>query len=449
MPTIYLKRQRKAFQISPQLINHTVLFWKDCLVTSLIPQHTPSHQARMLRSTISKLTTRPSMNGIFAVNKRSGVSSSSVVLQLQSIFDTADAFAADLAQAKQKVHDDLTQGTRWLASKIANRVKRTKIKMGHGGTLDPLASGVLIIGVGLGTKQLAYYLGECTKTYESRAVLGQSTTTGDSEGEVISQTKSENIGLDELRKSAAKFVGTLNQTPPVFSALKVNGMPLYEYARKSIPVPQTIKPRLVRVELFVVHDFGPDPRFRPLPLKKEDSLAETLFNNPTLNDHAVAFSNEFLADEANPEAEKTAPVPELIDPASPPAESLPVFHSTATVGSGTYIRSLLSDLGRAVGLSAFMVELIRTKQANWELGKNVFEVSDFSRDSKVWGPVLKKVLDVGDSVVLAEEFAKAEEALQALEQTVEALEQKTVEAEDGSAVEEPAEKKQKISNTDQ
>ncbi|KAM9934354.1 hypothetical protein OXX80_006052 [Metschnikowia pulcherrima] len=351
------------------------------------------------------------MNGILAVEKPSGVSSSSVVLQLQALFDPSDVFAADRAALKEKVHTELTQGTKWSAQKIANRVKKAKIKVGHGGTLDPLASGVLIVGVGSGTKKLNYYLGECTKTYETRAVLGQSTTTGDAEGEVVTQTETGGVTLPQLRTAAAKFVGKIRQTPPIYSALKVDGKPLYEYAREGIPVPRAIKPREVLVHSFEVHDdFGPNERFGALKCSSAgDSMGAAVFNNPTLNDHVLCYSEEFMARTDVDEAEKNTDIrPKLIDPAHV-ISSPPVFHATASVGSGTYIRSLVSDLGRAVGSSAFMAELVRTKQADWELGKNVFKLSDFTnRDQRIWGPVLKRVFDAGADVLLAEEFEKVE-----------------------------------------
>lgn len=374
------------------------------------------------------------MNGILAVEKPSGVSSSSVVLQLQQIFCNLDVFAKDLAETKQKVHEQLTQGTRWLASKIANRVKKTKIKVGHGGTLDPLASGVLIIGVGAGTKKLNYYLGECTKTYETRAVLGQSTTTGDSEGEVLTRTETDHVTLDGLKRAALKFVGKSKQTPPIYSALKVDGKPLYEYAREGIPLPKAIKARDIRVDLFEVHeDFGPDAKFQPIKVEPDadgNTVYGMLANNPTLNDLELFFADEFLADpQYSPEEKNTQISPKLLDASAPPQADLPVFHATAAVGSGTYIRSLISDLGRAVGSSAFMVELVRVKQSDWELGKNVFKLSDFERDSRIWGPVLKRVFDVGAGIDLAAEFDAVSSKIEPL-----LAAEKTALAENGEAV---------------
>lgn len=351
------------------------------------------------------------MNGIFAVDKPSGVSSSHVVLQLQQIFTHSGVFAKDLADFKNKVNQELASGTRWLASKIANRVNKTKIKVGHGGTLDPLALGILVIGVGSGTKKLQYYLSECVKTYEARALLGQSTTTGDSEGEVVVETEAEFVTLEDLKKGAFKFVGKSKQTPPVFSALKVDGMPLYEYAKKGIPLPRPIKPRVIEVHLFTIHDdFEHSTKFRPRPLL---DMTMDVFNNQTLNDHDVYFAEEFLSNPNYTAEEKSTKfTPKLLDPSLSLPETLPCFHLTASVGSGTYIRSLINDLGRAVCSSAHMVELIRTRQSDWVLGRNVFALSDFtSRDERVWGPVLKSVFEKGPSIDIDSEFNRVEQVV--------------------------------------
>ncbi|GME82370.1 unnamed protein product [Ambrosiozyma monospora] len=83
----------------------------------------------------------------------------------------------------------------------------------------------------------------------------------------------------------------------------------------------------------------------------------------------------------------------------------PITHFTSTVSSGTYIRSLISDYGRALGSSAYMVKLIRHKQAEWDLAKNCFQIEDFeNNDEAVWGPVLKKVLEKGNDVNVEEEL---------------------------------------------
>lgn len=283
--------------------------------------------------------------------------------------------------------------------------------------MDPLALGVLIIGVGTGTKQLNHYLDECTKTYEAKAMLGQSTTTGDLEGEVLTRTETEHVTLEMLKQAAKKFTGKGKQTPPLFSALKVDGMPLYEYARKGLPLPRAIKARDVVIHEFVIHDeFGVDLLFEPRKLETDSdgkTLASMLALNLTLNDSELVFSEEFMSNEGVPESEKVTKIkPRMLAEDAPPRDQLPVFGATATVGSGTYIRSLLSDLGRAVESSAHMVALKRTKQADWEVGVNTFKLSDFmERDERIWGPVLKIVLENGPKVNVEEEFKKVEEKL--------------------------------------
>lgn len=162
-------------------------------------------------------------------------------------------FALDLKAMKDKVLYDLSRDKKW-KNRAQKKADSTKIKIGHGGTLDPMASGVLVVGVGLGTKKLQYYLSECQKTYETKALLGISTTTGDAEGEIITKTNVDHITPELVKQTVKKFVGDIKQTPPIFSALKVNGKPLYEYARQGLPLPKEIKVREVRINDIKVID---------------------------------------------------------------------------------------------------------------------------------------------------------------------------------------------------
>lgn len=104
-------------------------------------------------------------------------------------------------------------------------------KVGHGGTLDPNVDGVLPICIGKGTKLLDY-LHEYPKTYFGKIKLGFSTTTEDSEGEIVCQKLlTEKISDEEIDQAMQKFIGKIIQIPPMYSAVKVNGKRLYEYAR--------------------------------------------------------------------------------------------------------------------------------------------------------------------------------------------------------------------------
>ena len=96
------------------------------------------------------------------------------------------------------------------------------MKIGHGGTLDPLASGILVVGVGLGTKNYNTILLSVKRHMRTKALLGISTTTGDSE-EIVSKNKIDHITLELIDSTVEKFIGDIKQTPPIFSALKVNG----------------------------------------------------------------------------------------------------------------------------------------------------------------------------------------------------------------------------------
>ncbi|KAI5967990.1 PUS4 [Candida margitis] len=327
---------------------------------------------------------------------------------LQELFTKSKAFAPDLKAMKEKVLYDLSRDKKW-KSRAQKKANSTKIKIGHGGTLDPMASGVLVVGVGLGTKKLQYYLSECQKTYETKALLGISTTTGDAEGEIITQTKTDHITPELVKSTVEKFVGDIKQTPPIFSALKVNGKPLYEYARKGLPLPTQIKVRDVRVnDIKVIEDdlLSTDHEFKKLESELDENgvpKEHGLMNNPTLNDSPLYYSKEYLEKMDSHEGD-VKPMLQAGDEHHP--EKLPLIHFISDVSSGTYIRSLISDIGRALASSAYMVELIRVKQSEWQLDKNVFRIEDFQKSEDVWGPILKKVLDQGGKDIdLAAEFA--------------------------------------------
>lgn len=114
--------------------------------------------------------------------------------------------------------------------------KRDLPRMGHGGTLDPFATGLLVIAVGNGTK-LARYLTDSEKAYEAEVTFGSRTTSGDLTNEVSARTDILPASRAALEMSAASFSGQpYIQTPPMYSAKKIEGTPLYELARKGIEV---------------------------------------------------------------------------------------------------------------------------------------------------------------------------------------------------------------------
>jgi tRNA pseudouridine55 synthase len=108
-------------------------------------------------------------------------------------------------------------------------------KAGHTGSLDPFATGMLPICLGEASKTAAFML-EAEKQYRATSLLGQATTTGDVEGEVIQTCPVPDITPDKLTEALEQFTGEIEQVPPMYSALKHQGKPLYEYARAGIEI---------------------------------------------------------------------------------------------------------------------------------------------------------------------------------------------------------------------
>ncbi len=147
------------------------------------------------------------MDGIIVINKEKGCTSHDIVYKVKKMFNT---------------------------------------KVGHTGTLDPNATGVLPILLGKGTK-ISKYLIEHDKEYEVVLQLGVKTTTADEEGEIIEEKEVLKESLEQLKieRILKSFIGKIEQMPPKYSAIKVNGRKLYEYARKGQEV--EIKPREVEI----------------------------------------------------------------------------------------------------------------------------------------------------------------------------------------------------------
>lgn len=119
-------------------------------------------------------------------------------------------------------------------------------KAGHTGSLDPLATGLLPLCFGEATK-LSCYLLDADKTYVATFALGECTDSGDAEGK-ITRTREVNVTREQIEKAMASMVGTVNQIPPMFSALKKDGTPLYVLARKGVEIER--KPRRVQLYTF-------------------------------------------------------------------------------------------------------------------------------------------------------------------------------------------------------
>ena len=127
--------------------------------------------------------------------------------------------------------------------RAAKRVLHTKT--GHLGTLDPFASGVLPLCLGEGTK-IAQFLNQSDKSYEGLIRLGSETDSGDPTGTTIATAAVPPLAAETLDQLASRFVGASTQIPPMYSAIKRNGTPLYKLARKGVEVER--KPRKVEIE---------------------------------------------------------------------------------------------------------------------------------------------------------------------------------------------------------
>jgi len=127
-------------------------------------------------------------------------------------------------------------------------------KAGHTGTLDPLATGLLPLCFGEATK-FAHYLTDADKTYHATIKLGITTTTGDAEGEVLQQMPVQ-VSAAQFSQACLRFIGTIQQVPPMYSALKHEGKALYEYAREGIEIERKV--RTVNIHNIDVLSFAGD-----------------------------------------------------------------------------------------------------------------------------------------------------------------------------------------------
>jgi tRNA pseudouridine55 synthase len=141
----------------------------------------------------------------------------------------------------------------WTSHDAVARCRRifSQRRVGHAGTLDPDATGVLLVGLGRFTRMLRFLTG-LPKSYEAEVVLGRATSTLDASGEVTGTWDMSGVTLAEVRKAAASLTGVVDQVPPMVSARKVGGRRLHELARAGIEVERAARP--VTVERFDVQD---------------------------------------------------------------------------------------------------------------------------------------------------------------------------------------------------
>ncbi|GHJ86571.1 hypothetical protein NliqN6_2973 [Naganishia liquefaciens] len=325
------------------------------------------------------------LSGLVPIEKPSGPTSMRVIDMIKPLLAESRLF-----------HDPKAVTPQEIKAEVKKLMKhRGGLKIGQGGTLDPLADGVLVIGVNKGTKQLGQFL-HCTKTYTTTALLGSCTTTYDSEGPILSTAPWAHVTREVVEQALEKFRGEIMQVPPIFSALKMDGKPLYEYARTNTPLPRPIDARRANISLLQLESFSPativpgDGGHTYVPPKEQLSAEEreVYFRMSRLTREAGIVEKAFGVDlEGSGKKKKEAPaadgdsskvtqldIPDLPQQGEEPsAESTtqhvipPTFTLRMTVSSGTYVRSIVHDVALAIGSAAHVVKLTRTRQGRFSL----------------------------------------------------------------------------------
>ncbi|KAI7211523.1 hypothetical protein KC333_g7635 [Hortaea werneckii] len=177
----------------------------------------------------------PILEGVFAINKPSGITSAQVIRDVQSHFNPSALFQpwlhAERARRDRESHNQKQKRRSW------KQRQPIQVKIGHGGTLDPLATGVLILGIGAGTKRLNEFL-ECTKSYETVLLFGAATDSYDTEGKIVARKPYGHVTKEVVEEKVKAFRGKIMQKPPIFSAKRIQGKRLYEYAREGKSLPE-------------------------------------------------------------------------------------------------------------------------------------------------------------------------------------------------------------------
>ncbi len=199
-----------------------------------------------------------------------------------------------------------------------------------------MATGCLVIGIGTATKEMQQFL-KCTKEYVAEGVFGAATDTYDVEGRVVKLAPLHDVSQQQLNDVVQKYKGEGTQIPPMYSALRIDGIRLYEYARNGMPLPDG---RKVEARPIVVNDV------------------------------------ELLDFESPPENSETQ-----LDSAAKEFRG-PTFKVRIDSGGGFYVRSFIHDVGEDVNSAAFMTSLCRTRQGNFTL-KDAIGLDDVSAEKVV------------------------------------------------------------------
>ncbi|GAA5852475.1 hypothetical protein JCM5353_005513 [Sporobolomyces roseus] len=354
---------------------------------------------------------------IFAINKPTGQPSMTLLNKLQPLFSTSALFKDQNQQpeAPQKGGKG-SKGRR-------GKWRDERVKMGQGGTLDPLADGVLVIGTNQATKQLSQFL-DCTKSYRAIALLGCSTDSYDSDGKVVKTSHWEGITEEMVKEKLSLFSGEIEQTPPVYSALKMDGKPLYEYARSNLPLPRPIPSRKVTISQIDLVSFTSGPERTDsyeYPKEHLDEKArleiERLEKMVKEGRTVIPTEDEVVKNEVGESESTTEKEVESVESETTSGERPPIFEISLTVSSGTYIRSVIHDLGIALGSSAHVVKLTRTRQGQFSLSPSTTtststsssseEVEESERGCVEW-TMLEKEIERADKIKKGSQETKDE-----------------------------------------
>lgn len=373
--------------------------------------------------------------GCIAINKPAGITSAQVLRDLQKHF-TPSALFAPLLEAERQSRIRESEQARHKKKRLSNFQRKLdqQVKLGHGGTLDPAATGVLIVGIGKGTKELSRFL-DCTKSYECVMLFGAATDTYDAEGKMVGRKPFAHITRELVEEKLGRFRGKIMQKPPLYSALSVQGKRLYEYAREGLEVPIEIQERPMEVSSLEIvewmeggkHDFKwPKEEAetmqkvvgeKVLGLKDEEKLSTTEEPDTSadLDTKRKRSESGEMAVEGPPDAKHlkstsdqhtmagalaTAWKNEIMSPKPNQREDCPssqygkppAVRIKMTVSSGFYVRSFCQDLGVAVDSLALMSSLVRSRQQAFSLANGLLEYSDLDKGEGTWGPKVEAML---------------------------------------------------------
>ena len=228
----------------------------------------------------------------------------------------------------------------WTSFQVVNKLKWhirhltgiKKFKIGHAGTLDPLASGLLLVCVGKATKQIEQ-LQSGIKEYSGTMVLGATTPCFDLERAIDEYYPYEHITPEAIEKARQQFIGEIEQVPPIFSAVKVDGQRAYQSAREGEEI-------MITPKKITIYDF-----------KISRASRESSHSSTQALKHSSIQALKHSSTQAHLYRNPQGSIP----------DGLPLLDFHVTCSKGTYIRSLARDFGLALGSGAFLSALRRER----------------------------------------------------------------------------------------